>query len=173
MPEVPPEKEPEMPAEEPPSYDKLDIMTKNCAELKKGLAALQGQLNSIEMKGSDATPETNGNNKKNKQKNKKNKNNNKNAQEVPKTSIPENVVEPETEDTTKMEEENVSNGVDDTDIVPTEISIPEVVATEIPATEVDVKEIPALGVDATEIPILEIPTEEPLVETVTEVKVTQ
>lgn len=178
MPEVPPEKEPETPTEAPPSYDKLDIMTKNCAELKKGLAALQGQLNSIEMKGSDATPETNGNNKKNKQKNKKNKNNNKNAQDTPKINIPEPIAEPETEVTATIQDEMVSNGIDGTDITPTEILVPKMVSTDISTQDTAATEFPAQEVVATEIPdqeivATEIPTEESLVETVTEVKVTQ
>lgn len=45
MPELPP-----LPTDiEPPpkSADKLDIMSRNCAELKKSLAQLQGQMNSL------------------------------------------------------------------------------------------------------------------------------
>lgn len=44
MPELPPE-----PVIEPPpkSADKLDIMSRNCSELKKTLAVLQGQMNAL------------------------------------------------------------------------------------------------------------------------------
>uniref|UniRef100_A0A336M6Z4 CSON013095 protein n=1 Tax=Culicoides sonorensis TaxID=179676 RepID=A0A336M6Z4_CULSO len=78
MPVVKHEKEPEMPVvvAPPQGPDRLEIMTKNCAELKKNLASLQGQLTSIENSGTENTETSNSstNNKKNKQKNKKNKN---------------------------------------------------------------------------------------------------
>lgn len=44
MPELPPEPEIEPP---PKSADKLDIMSRNCSELKATLAVLQGQMNAL------------------------------------------------------------------------------------------------------------------------------
>lgn len=71
MPELPPE-----PIIEPPprSADKLDIMSRNCSELKKTLAVLQGQMNAFtaEKANKETTPPVNAQPKKSK--NKKNKN---------------------------------------------------------------------------------------------------
>lgn len=45
MPELPPEPTDIVPP--PKSADKLDIMSRNCSELKKSLAQLQGQMNAL------------------------------------------------------------------------------------------------------------------------------
>lgn len=99
MPEVPSEKEPEIPAvvAPPQGPDRLEIMTKNCAELKKNLAALQGQLSSIENSGdqtTDSSNSTSNNTKKGKQKNKKNKNGKTNdlSKDLPEEKLSEPVV---------------------------------------------------------------------------------
>lgn len=86
MPEVPAEKEPEVAALAPSQGpDKLELMTRSCAELKQNLAALQGQLKDIEQSGppttATAAPE---NAKKNKKAKKK-----KNAQEAAKAGSPD------------------------------------------------------------------------------------
>ncbi|XP_063696356.1 alpha-taxilin [Culicoides brevitarsis] len=100
MPEVPPasanEKEPDYEAPASKGPDRLEVMTKNCAELKKNLAALQGQLTSIENENGENTENVATNNaKKGKQKNKKNKNANK----------PQEKVESSSESTEKSETE--------------------------------------------------------------------
>lgn len=73
MPELPPE-----PVIEPPpkSADKLEIMSRNCSELKATLAALQGQMNALtaEKVAQDAAPEAAETAPPKKSKNKKNKN---------------------------------------------------------------------------------------------------
>lgn len=98
MPEVTHEKEPEIPVvvAPPQGPDRLEIMTKNCAELKKNLAALQGQLSSIENGGAVSNQENfaPNNTKKSKQKNKKNKNgkNNDTPKDVPLEKVSESEV---------------------------------------------------------------------------------
>lgn len=71
MPELPPE-----PVIEPPpkSADKLDIMSRNCSELKKTLAVLQGQMNALTAeKATQETTTVTENAQPKKSKNKKNK----------------------------------------------------------------------------------------------------
>lgn len=68
MPELPPEpKDIEAP---PKPADKLDTMTRNCAELKATLAQLQGQMNAISLEQTKTDGETSGNKKSKKNKNK-------------------------------------------------------------------------------------------------------
>ena len=75
MPDLPPE--PTDIAPPPKSADKLDMMSRNCAELKKSLAQLQGQMNMLATEKSSKQEETNAETKtttaSKKNKNKKNK----------------------------------------------------------------------------------------------------
>lgn len=103
MPEVPVEKEPvtiELAPTTTQGPDKLDIMTKNCAELKQNLAALQGQLKDIEQTGNNNTNQSQGeSNSKKKDKKAKKK---KNAQDNAKAGSPDTEVEPpKVEDTSE------------------------------------------------------------------------
>lgn len=70
MPELPPE-----PVIEPPpkSADKLDIMSRNCSELKKTLAVLQGQMNALTAEKVTQEAPVNETTQPKKSKNKKNK----------------------------------------------------------------------------------------------------
>lgn len=76
MPELPPEPTDIEPPPKP--SDKLDAMTRNCAELKQTLAHLQGQMNAISVKekskqSTDSSAATANNNKKGKSKKNKSK----------------------------------------------------------------------------------------------------
>lgn len=139
MPEVPPEKEPEIPAIVAKSQDpdRLDIMTKNCAELKRNLAALQGQLSSIENSGEqNVDNSTSSNTKKGKQKNKKNKNGKTNdvSKEMPSVEsvVSETPSDPVPENSTVVTTEESSIKDTTTEITPSE---PET-STESSATQV-------------------------------------
>lgn len=70
MPELPPEPTDIEPP--PKSADKLDIMSRNCSELKKSLAQLQGQMNALAAE-KDKSDEPPAEVSRNKNKNKKNK----------------------------------------------------------------------------------------------------
>lgn len=137
MPEVPPEKEPEIPpvVVAPQGPDRLDIMTKNCAELKKNLAALQGQLTNIENNGDQNTDTTTNNTnnshnaKKGKQKNKKNKSGKSAEVEKPVESVVSEMTA--VDNSTEVEISSNSETTTETTTEPvTESSV-----TEIPVTE--------------------------------------
>jgi len=110
MPEAPPaEKEPELPEIiENKGPDKLDLMTKSCAELKQNLAALQGQLNDYSLDGE--APKKPSNNKKGKRNKKHDKSSEPEKVEVEKNGSEKTEIEQskiEGNEPEKVESENV------------------------------------------------------------------